>query len=299
MPELLDLLRLSADLHVAANEPARWPRTWAALCEWFDCPGIYGAVALPPVGDSAWPERLAGFCDRATLCGQSESTPCSRRPGAGPFMRAACQATVEHVSLALAGRRLLMPPHSMAALDALPAPMLLCHCDRKLVFANKAAQRELERARWLSNSDGMVSIPEATQHRRFDEACARLAAAEAGEEAWLAGEPLVGETADLALRRLAGRHGESSEALILVSLVIHAQVPHAEQLARLGERRRLPPRQRELAGHLLAGLSLDDAAAYMGISRRTARDHLKGLFRATGASRQTELIARLSRESLG
>jgi DNA-binding CsgD family transcriptional regulator len=37
----------------------------------------------------------------------------------------------------------------------------------------------------------------------------------------------------------------------------------------------------------------------MGIGRRTARDHLKGLFRATGASRQAELIARLSRETLG
>ena len=63
-----------------------------------------------------------------------------------------------------------------------------------------------------------------------------------------------------------------------------------EKIAYWPERRLLSPRQRELAGLLLTFHSLDEAANKMGITRRTARDHLAGLFQSTGMRRQQDLI---------
>lgn len=184
---------------------------------------------------------------------------------------------------------------ALAALNSLPTPMVLCRSDRQLVFANRAARREIECGRWLRVREAVIHAGDPEQEMRLAAACLRLGAAADGSEDWLPGSPSIGETADIALRRLADGY---DGPLILLSLVVHAQAPQADLLDRLGDRRKLPPRQRELAGHLLAGLSLDEAALCMGIGRRTVRDHLRGLFRATGASRQTELVARLSRETL-
>ncbi|MER2511251.1 MAG: helix-turn-helix transcriptional regulator [Nitrosomonas ureae] len=284
MRDPLILLRLTADLHACAREPSRLPQAWAALCQWFDCPDVFGAQQRSDAATDAWPERLAAVCDTARHCAQTASRPCAKRQ--------ACLGTLDH--LALATRRPASPEPSLAVLDALPVPMLLCRADRRLVFANHAAQREIEYQRWLRFCGDQFSATDPIHEARLAAAFDQLAGgAPEHAEIWLPGPPSNGETADFVLRRLAG------EALFLLSVIVHVTASSAEQLERLGELLRLPPRQRELAGHLLGGLSLDLAAARMGIGRRTARDHLKGLFHATGTSRQTELIANLSRAILG
>ncbi len=45
-----------------------------------------------------------------------------------------------------------------------------------------------------------------------------------------------------------------------------------------------------LASELAKGLTLDDAAAALDISRNTARSQLQAVFRKTGVSRQSELV---------
>ncbi|MDY0007235.1 MAG: LuxR C-terminal-related transcriptional regulator [Spongiibacteraceae bacterium] len=50
------------------------------------------------------------------------------------------------------------------------------------------------------------------------------------------------------------------------------------------------PTEATLALLLANGLSLDEAAADMGISRNTARTHLRALFSKTGVTRQTLLV---------
>jgi DNA-binding CsgD family transcriptional regulator len=173
--------------------------------------------------------------------------------------------------------------------------MLLCRADRRLLFANRAAQRELQQSRWLTLRDERPTATDSKVERALATEFERLANAAEPAEGWIAGPPLERESANIALRRISG---QGTDTLILLSLAVHTVATSTEHLDRLGERHDLPTRQRELAGHLLAGLSLDKAADRMGITRRTARDHLKGLFRATGTSRQGELIARLGRDSL-
>lgn len=102
-----------------------------------------------------------------------------------------------------------------------------------------------------------------------------------------------GNAADIGLRLLAK---SESTSFILVSLVTYTVEHSSEQLTRLGEWRQLSPRQQELAGLLLAGHTLNSAAEKMAITRRTARDHLDGLFRATNTRRQRDLFFRLGRD---
>ena len=52
----------------------------------------------------------------------------------------------------------------------------------------------------------------------------------------------------------------------------------------------LTPAEAAVAGRLTAGLSLEDAASSLDISRNTARAHLRSIFSKSGISRQTELV---------
>jgi hypothetical protein len=90
MRDPLFLLHLTADLHAATRNAARWPQAWAALCDWFDCPDVFGAVIPPGADDDGWLQRL-GHCAR-TACG-----PCGHGPTADEGKRRACLATVGHL----------------------------------------------------------------------------------------------------------------------------------------------------------------------------------------------------------
>lgn len=63
----------------------------------------------------------------------------------------------------------------------------------------------------------------------------------------------------------------------------------------LRARLKLTGKEFELAQHLVAGRRLADAAAAMGISVATARQHIKSIFSKTGTHRQAELVALLAR----
>lgn len=65
--------------------------------------------------------------------------------------------------------------------------------------------------------------------------------------------------------------------------------------ARLARLFSLTPKQSELAGLLLAGMSVTQAAGRMGISRSTAADHMRQLFDKTHTARQAELVRVLAR----
>lgn len=51
----------------------------------------------------------------------------------------------------------------------------------------------------------------------------------------------------------------------------------------------LTPAENRLLGHLLQGLSLNEAAVQLGVARTTARTHLQRIFDKTGVRRQTDL----------
>lgn len=56
---------------------------------------------------------------------------------------------------------------------------------------------------------------------------------------------------------------------------------------------RLTPMETEIALLLVDGLTLDEAAAATGITKNTARAHLRGIFAKTGATRQAVLVKTL------
>lgn len=174
--------------------------------------------------------------------------------------------------------------------------MLLCRANRELVFANRVARHELENSRWLKLRDDRLWATDPKLERALVAEFERLSNAGENTGNWMVGTPLLArESANIAMRRISG---QGADALLLLSIIVHADALSAEHLDLFGKRHGLPARQKELAGHLLANLSLNEAAACMVITRRTARDHLKGLFRATGTSRQAELMAYLVRNTV-
>jgi DNA-binding CsgD family transcriptional regulator len=80
-------------------------------------------------------------------------------------------------------------------------------------------------------------------------------------------------------------------ALLIFSSQHLQSVPDAGLLARAFG---LTPAQARLASHLAAGTNLDATAARLGITKETARHHLKQVFLKTDTCRQSELVALLS-----
>ncbi len=78
---------------------------------------------------------------------------------------------------------------------------------------------------------------------------------------------------------------------------IHEVAPPAASPEGRWQRYRLTARELELAAHLVEGRGLADAAAAMGISVLTARQHLRSVFAKTGTGRQAELVATLARDT--
>jgi len=71
-----------------------------------------------------------------------------------------------------------------------------------------------------------------------------------------------------------------------------AELSRLEQVPELA---RLTPRERAVARRLAAGQRTSVIAKQLGITQNTVRNHLKAIFRKTGASRQLELVARIKR----
>lgn len=78
--------------------------------------------------------------------------------------------------------------------------------------------------------------------------------------------------------------------LILSNLVPRA----APDPALIGQAFDLTPAESRLAAMLATGASIGSASECLGISRETARNHLKSIFSKTGAHRQSELVRLIS-----
>jgi DNA-binding CsgD family transcriptional regulator len=303
MRDTLTLLTLTADLHAAASEPQRWPAAWTALCQWIECSDVFGDGKALAKNNTTLLADITMRSVRIRQCAEAGGGQCGQGGQGGHVdesKRLSCLALIKHLDLALGNTQGVVRNNSplayLAALDVLPVAMMLCQPNLRLIHANRAGVDELERQRWLRTDGEMLVVFGATIQTCFSTVFSELATSESITPRMFSMLPINGNAADIGLRRLANGN---SEALILVSLITHTAEHTEEQLASIGERRMLPPRQRELAGLLLAGHSLDSAAAKMGIMRTTARGHLKGLFRATGTRRQQDLLARLARDTHG
>lgn len=90
-----------------------------------------------------------------------------------------------------------------------------------------------------------------------------------------------------------GLHGLSGARILL--MLADLEVGANGRSGAVGQVFGLSPRECELAGHLMAGLPLLEAADVMGVTQNTGRQMLKTMFAKTGVRRQVELVALLAR----
>ena len=114
---------------------------------------------------------------------------------------------------------------------------------------------------------------------------AKPSLAEGQSQALSLTKPKGGQRFSLIVRPLRGQ----AEAAVAISLrdaegAIEMQAPRMRQIFDL------TPAEAAVTNRLTAGLSLEDAANALSISRNTARAHLRSIFMKNGISRQTELV---------
>ncbi|MCU0899964.1 MAG: helix-turn-helix transcriptional regulator [Cypionkella sp.] len=88
-------------------------------------------------------------------------------------------------------------------------------------------------------------------------------------------------------KNASSESGNQPVAVILIRDPQNSREPERTVLRRLFD---LTPAEAELARSLATGLSLDEAALALNISRNTARAHLRAVFSKSGITRQTELM---------
>lgn len=222
-------------------------------------------------------------CGRGAWCLHSEK----------PRVLSALATHIEKASLPERVER-RMKDSALAALDTITRPMLIVENDLTLVFANLFAEELIRVGQWMVRSGGLLKFYsswfQARVVRQF--ALVKLHQFQDVQQQFLPMQLPNGERAELWMRQLS-RPGDPVDNYLLSVTGISSN-----ENAKLVLDHSLTPRQSELANHLLRGIALGSAAALMGISRNTAKDHLAGLFKLSNTSRQVDLIAWLTRQAI-
>jgi DNA-binding CsgD family transcriptional regulator len=191
------------------------------------------------------------------------------------------------------------PAIALRALDQLAAAVIVADSDGRVIQANRAAERVLQRGDGLTVRDGKLGALHVFDSARFE---ASIAAAAAEQKTGAAigrmrirrhdGHPPYMLTvaplgADLAL------YGRS------LALIVFGDPDEKTSSEReLAEFFRLSPAESRLAVALLAGKKLVEIAADFGVQITTLRTQLSSILRKTGVTRQVDLIRLLSNVSM-
>ncbi len=209
----------------------------------------------------------------------------------------AFEALNRHMTRALQlGLRLEQPsssPAGTALLDALPQPAAIVDAQRRVLHANAAMERLLQRGRALRLRNGELHAGDAASNAVLH---ARIAGALAG-----AGDAplrLRGDEGhaplELQVVPLTGRLGRALVPRPTV-LLLAADAAAREPAARAAALRRhgCTPTEARLAELLAGGLALRECAQRMGVTYGSARVYLKAVFDKLGVHSQAQLVARL------
>ena len=198
-----------------------------------------------------------------------------------------------------------------AVLDGLRVPIIVVHCDRSVVYANRRGEK------LLRDLDGMSIDADRSLHLMDGQADDRLgkALAEQARSPQSLAPLIVARKADRATggaRRFVvsamplpgdeggvvfAQHTFANECL--VALVVNDIEPRPAIPAEvLAEGFGLTDAEAEVAAALLVGRTLSEYAEEKGGSRYTARNQLASTLSKTGMARQADLIALLSRLSV-
>jgi len=181
-------------------------------------------------------------------------------------------------------------------LDRLPMGIIVLDEECKVEFLNRAAEAILEKKDGLRWSSEGVSAADPTQ-------ASRLAAMIKGAKLTASGKGIAGGGNLSITRSSVGRPlsvlvapmmpstasplSRSPRVAVFITDPEATQVTNVERLMALFN---LTPAESRMAGELLQGKSIDEASIALGITRQTARVHLKRIFGKTYTRRQSDLM---------
>ena len=227
----------------------------------------------------------------------------TRAPDQQPFSaadRALCSTLIPHMGRALHIHSLLGHRHSLSALYAqamgrLAVATLILDSSGQLLESNQVARDMLAAGDGLKLVGGRLEASYPGDNKRLYKSIraasasteGRVALAEALSIARPSGQVSLGIVVE-PVPQQNWDEGESRPAV-----VIYCRDAVGQSLLSTSVTRQvfgLTPSETALAMELANGLSLEEAAASLGIRRNTARAHLRAIFSKTGVRRQTELV---------
>lgn len=236
---------------------------------------------------------------------RSRSISLARPTAAGAFTAAElgfARAVMPHLARAAATQVRLEDAatntqSALEGLDAALAPVLLLDGRGRLLYASAEGERMLRDADGLSISPAGLRAATPALSARLVALIDRASGTEA--EPGLSGTLRLarpsGKPELIVVGIPVGAAAASARRAKVLLQVIDPMAPAAPDCALAAQAFGLTRAESELAGHLLRGMSLAEAAAASGRSVATMRTHLANLLAKTETTRQSELVRLLMR----
>lgn len=181
------------------------------------------------------------------------------------------------------------------ALTQLSVATLLLDGELRILGANPIAENLLSEQDGVRRLEGCLSLARRRDNQRLKDLVGQAcAASQSGAPALVSAMPVERPSGraplGLVVRPLAeGGNGDDQPAVsVFISDPEHPTEASSDVLCQLFGLTRAEAR---LALQLANGLSLEQAAAELGITRNTGRAHLRAIFTKTGVSQQTQLVS--------
>lgn len=179
------------------------------------------------------------------------------------------------------------------ALDRLAAGVILLDGSGRTVFVNAEARRILEARDGLVLDRGTISTSRSRETQML-RALIASAAAPGGCGGQLAlGRPSLRRPLGVDIVPLAIPAEDGLTARMAAVFIADPERQVEEDATLVARLHGLTPAESELAARLVVGDTLGDAAERRGITRETARTHLKRILHKTGAKNQADFVRRV------
>jgi len=186
-----------------------------------------------------------------------------------------------------------------AVLDNFALGVIVVSDGNQILFANRTALTMFANGHPVRSLNGRLSTRDSEAIDRLYEAIALVRHGQSATGAGGFGVALKGALGEralayvfpLACRDPGARLGPPTAAVLVTSAVVRPTGSVAAVARCFG----LTPAESRVVERLVAGATLVDAAADLGIADTTAKTHLSHIFSKTGVGRQADLIALIHR----
>jgi DNA-binding CsgD family transcriptional regulator len=180
-------------------------------------------------------------------------------------------------------------------LDSMAVGVIIVASDARILHANLAATRMLNRRSPIVSLGGWLSALRPGPTKELNEAVAQIHAVEPSIASGGIGVPLFNSDMSTAMayvlplpcRDMQAEQEDQANAVVFVT---SASRQLRADISAVGRIFQLTPAEMRLLKHLVAGARISDAAAALGITQATAKTHCSRIFSKAGVSRLVELM---------